>query len=368
VTIEWKGETSIRREAADIGVALVGAGFIGGVHADAWSAIDGAQVRVVVDQDPVRAERLATRIGAVASTSLREALDRPDVVAVDVCLPTAHHSRAIAEAATAGKHILSEKPIALDLDEADRAIQTATDADVIFMVAHVVRFWPEYKRLLAITREGTLGPLLALSCSRLIQTPDWSYADWMRDPAVSRGVGPEVMIHDLDVTAALLGRPKSVSATGVQDHGGWSHLHTLLHYEQAVSVSLEAGWDAPDAQPFAAWFRAVFERGLVEYDSRRRPSLLVLEEAKTHKTATDEHDALSTGGPWQFEVEGYVNEIRYFVACVRGGDQPTLCPPDDARTALELALAVNQAATSGAEVSLAAASSEPIPGSAECAP
>jgi predicted dehydrogenase len=327
-------------------VAVVGAGFAGGIHAQAWTGAGAADL-LVVDADAGRAEAVVERWGGRPSTRLEDAL-APGVDAVSVCLPTALHAEWTLAAARAGKHVLCEKPMAMTLDEADRMIAAAEEAGVTLMVAHVLRFWPEYERLAGLVAGGRLGALRALTCHRLVTRPG-PYAPWLLDPAAGLGLA-EVAIHDLDTAALLVGRPRAVAAQGVPDGAGWAHLQALLRCETGVVASVEAGWGTPAAEPFAAGFRAVFEGGLAEYDSRRRPTFRVVAGGRVEEG--DSPRGETEGGPWAFDVAGYIREVEYFARCVRDGSPPELCPPEDARQALELALAVLEAARTGSEVEL----------------
>ncbi len=329
-------------------VAILGAGFAGTFHAQAWAGVEGAEIAAIVDSDVERARAVAAQFGGEPAAPLERAL-AADVDVVDVCLPTALHDEVTIAAVQAGKHVLCEKPIALDLARADRMIAAAEEAGVTFMVAHVLRFWPEYDRLRALAEDGSLGRLRVLTCSRLVTTPG-PYAPWLLDPAQGLGLA-EVAIHDLDIVTALLGRPSAVVASGLQDGKGWSHLHALLRFDGAAAASVEAGWHVPEAQPFAAGFRARFERGIVEYDSRRRPTLAIARDEGVEEVAVDA-PGKTEGGPWAFDVAGYLREVEYFAGCVRDGRPPERCPPEAGRQALELSLAVLESAANGREVTL----------------
>ncbi len=329
-------------------IAILGAGFAGTFQAQAWAECAGAEIAAVVDAEPARAREVAERFGGEPAASLERAL-QADVDIVDVCLPTALHEQPTLAALAAGKHVLCEKPIALDLAAADRMLAAARETGATLMVAHVLRFWPEYERVGELAAEGELGPVRALSCLRLVATPG-PYAPWLLDPRRSLGLG-EVIVHDLDIATALLGRPGAVVATGVRDETGWSQLQVLLRFDDARVATVEAGWHVPEAQPFAATFRAVCETGIVEYDSRRQPTLSVIRD-----DGLEEVDAgaagKTEGGPWAFDAAGYVREVEYFAACVRESRPPERCPPEAGRQALELTLAVLESAATGAEITL----------------
>lgn len=327
-------------------VAVVGAGFAGGIHAQAWAGV-GAESLLVVDADAERARAVAERCGARPTTALEDALT-PAIDVVSVCLPTAFHADVTLRAVRAGKHVLCEKPMAMTHGEAERMIEAAADAGVTLMVAHVLRFWPEYDVLGDLVSSRRLGGLRALSCYRLVTRPG-EYAPWLLDPEQGLGLG-EVMIHDLDIAAFLLGRPRAIAAQGVPDGGGWAHLQALLRSQAGVVVAVEAGWGTPAGDPFVAGFRAVFDGGLAEYDTRRRPTLRIVAGDRVEEG--DSPQGETEGGPWAFDVAGYLREVEYFSACVRDGRPPERCPPEDARRALHLVLASMEAARSGDEIEL----------------
>ncbi|MCC6222604.1 MAG: Gfo/Idh/MocA family oxidoreductase [Thermoleophilia bacterium] len=330
-------------------VAILGAGFAGTFHAQAWAECAGAEIAAVVDAEPARAREVAERFGGEPAGSLERAL-AGHVDVVDVCLPTVLHEEATTAALVAGKHVLCEKPIALDLAAAGRMLAVAREAGAILMVAHVLRFWPEYERLAELSGTGELGPLRALTCARLVARPG-PYAPWLLDPQRGLGLG-EVAVHDLDIAAALLGRPRSVVATGVRDETGWSHLQALLRFDGGRVATVEAGWHVPEAQPFAATYRAVCQRGIVEYDSRRQPTLSLIRDQGAEEVDVGAAGK-TAGGPWAFDAAGYVREVEYFAGCVRERREPERCPPEAGRQALELTLAVLESAASRQELALA---------------
>ena len=98
--------------------ALVGAGVIGKVHAEALAALpDVAELVAVVDRDPAKARELAARYGAESATDLDAVLRRDDVDAVTICTPSGVHADGAVAALDAGKHVVVEKPIDITLAE-----------------------------------------------------------------------------------------------------------------------------------------------------------------------------------------------------------------------------------------------------------
>lgn len=116
-------------------VCIVGCGFMGNIHADCWSQVPEAQVVAVVDIIEERARLLAGKFGLERFyTDYREAIDQPQVNVVSICIPTYLHADASIYAIQRGKHVLTEKPIALDLQQADATIAAVRNSGVKFSV------------------------------------------------------------------------------------------------------------------------------------------------------------------------------------------------------------------------------------------
>jgi len=144
-----------------IGIAVVGCGNISHGHFAGWRRlVDSGQARLVAtcDNDLARAQAAAEQYGADASANdFEELMSRPEVQAVDICLPHHLHLPAIMAAARAGKHVLCEKPLALTLDEAVQAIRACCAAGVVLMTADRDRFEPHARAVKNIIDRGLLG-------------------------------------------------------------------------------------------------------------------------------------------------------------------------------------------------------------------
>jgi predicted dehydrogenase len=148
-------------DAERIGVAVVGCGSIARSHFAGWRRlVEAGQARLVAacDDDPDRARAAADTYDAESVATDFEALvRRPEVQAVDVCLPHHLHLPAILAAARAGKHVLCEKPLVLDLEEAGAAIRACREAGVVLMTANRDRFEPHARAVKRIVDAGLLG-------------------------------------------------------------------------------------------------------------------------------------------------------------------------------------------------------------------
>ena len=105
---------------AEVRIALLGAGSMGTVHAAAYAAMPEVSVVGVFSRDPARAAAVAAICKAQPFTDVAQLIQRTDIDAIDVCLPSANHHDVVVAALEAGKHVFCESPLALDLDQAQR--------------------------------------------------------------------------------------------------------------------------------------------------------------------------------------------------------------------------------------------------------
>lgn len=129
------------RDAANVGVATVGAGHWGERHAHAYSCVPHARLVVVCDIDSDRAAAVATRYGALRSCSrIEEVLDDSEVQVVSIALPDHLHVDAAVACAEAGRHLLIEKPLALTVGESER-IASAVRANNVRAMVNFTNRW-----------------------------------------------------------------------------------------------------------------------------------------------------------------------------------------------------------------------------------
>ncbi|HEX9081222.1 MAG TPA: Gfo/Idh/MocA family oxidoreductase [Holophagaceae bacterium] len=186
-------------------VAVVGVGHLGQHHARIAASAPDAVLAAVVDPDPVRGPEIAAKHGAPWIPSLDQAL--PEVDAVQIAAPTGFHHVLGTKALLAGKHVLMEKPLAATLDEGLSLLRALREAragrpGLVAQVGHLERFNPAVVAL----RDRGFKPRF-LEAVRVSPFPARS---------LEVDVVMDVMIHDLDLLRALVGRPVvDVEAVGV---------------------------------------------------------------------------------------------------------------------------------------------------------
>lgn len=333
-----------------IKVGVIGAGFAGAFHARAYAKLPGVQVAVIADQNQPKAAALAAEVGARAEADAAALLNDSAITIVDVALPTPLHPEYAIRALEAGKHVVIEKPLALSLDEADAMLDAAERTGRYLMVAHVLRFWPEYIAIRQVLQSGRLGQPQIATAYRLSNLPQW--ATWFRDPAMTGGSVIDLHIHDLDLLNWLFGRPRWVRAIGAKSEtGGWDHVISQVAYDN-VYASVEASNLMPLDFPFSAGLRVVCERGVIEYQFRAGGASFESGEP-THFCLI--HEDQRPNQPVPFEPgDAFEREIAYFVGCVEHNTPPSVVTAEDARLALQTALAARTAIETGERVELEA--------------
>jgi myo-inositol 2-dehydrogenase / D-chiro-inositol 1-dehydrogenase len=183
-----------------IDFCLVGAGFIGPVHAANLSAHPRARLTWVVDLNLSAGKALAEKYGARSTSDLAEALADPNVHAVIICTPPRTHTPIIEAAARAGKAIFCEKPIDLDLAKVDACGVALGRTNAPFCVGFNRRFDPTHRALHDAIRAGEIGrPEMLILSSR---DPEISPPDYVA--AMPYGIFYDTMIHDFDMVRWLL--------------------------------------------------------------------------------------------------------------------------------------------------------------------
>lgn len=197
------------------GAVVVGTGFGARVHVPALREV-GFDVRALVGRDAERTRRRAEGLGVPhACTSLAEALAIPGVEAVTIATPPATHAPLVAEVTAAGRHVLCEKPFALDATEARGMLAAAEGAGVTHLVGHEFRWNPDRILVARAIRDGLLGEPRTFSLvmySGLVADAAKRMPEWWFDPARGGGWLGASGSHLVDQLRTWLGEPATVSA------------------------------------------------------------------------------------------------------------------------------------------------------------
>lgn len=319
-------------------VAVIGLGFMGTTHLKAWRNVQGAHVIAVCSENP---DKLTGNLSSVQGnlggqgenfdfshmgryTRVSELLADSRVDAVDICLPTWLHAPVAIEALRAGKHVLVEKPMALNGEEAGEMIAESQKAGRQLMTGQVLRFLPPYRALADAIASGEHGAVRSAVLRRRCAAPFWNR--WLGDAARSGGGVFDLLIHDIDFALHVFGRPDTVLATGYEDlPSGIDTMNASLLYPGGLSVLVTGGWHHPKAFPFSMDFTVVADRGTFEYSSAAGGGV-------TLYGSDGESRAMTLP-----EREGFEAELQYFADRCEDGQPMELCLPEESAAAVKLA-------------------------------
>ncbi len=219
-------------------IGLIGCGRIARAHLRGYHQLNHMfRVIACCDINQEVAEALAQQLpDAVVFTDYNEMLDRVDLDAVDITLPHSEHANAIMAAARAQKHILVEKPMTLNFNEALQVVNAAQKANVTLMVAQTKRYSAIYQTMKSLLTDGAVGkPLYVRSgvdslLSDLRPPGDWLFKKSLAGGGVVLGNG----VHQIDLLRWLIGEMKAVYAVMRQ-----SPLNPTLECEDIASCLME---------------------------------------------------------------------------------------------------------------------------------
>jgi predicted dehydrogenase len=340
-----------------VGVGIIGAGFVGNLHAEALARVPNVRVVAVASPTPGHAEAFARAHHIPhAHTDYRALVERSDVDLVTLALPNYLHCDATLAAAAAGKHVVCEKPMALNLAECDRMIAACREAGVKLMYAEELLFAPKYVRAKQLADEGALGKVYLVKQGESHYGP---HADWFWDVERSGGgVLMDMGCHSIEFARWVLGRPRPLSVYA--QLGTYVHQGRTAGEDQAVCIVEYEGGAIGVAENSWARTGGVDDRaeiygsaGLTVADLLRGSSLTTFSDVGYGYAVEKAPD---TRG-WTFTMfeetwnYGFPQEMAHFVECVKD-DRAPLETGEDGRQVLEIICAAYQSARTGQKVAL----------------
>lgn len=321
-------------------VAIIGCGGMGSHHFHIYKSMQDVEVVAVVDIDLERTQAMTGQAGIRVYRTLEDLFAKEQVAIISVCTPSYMHREHAVAAMEAGCHVLCEKPISLTVEDAAEMIEASKRCSVQFMVGHVIRFWPEYVVLKELFINKTYGELRHAEFSRISEMPRWS--DWFKDRNLSGGAPLDFHIHDTDFIQYLFGTPETIQSYQREDDSSSSYIRTQFTYGSAL-VESECGWfDAPI--PFEMTYRVDFEHAVVRF---RNGELAIYEKGGKTQIVQIEDKSSFQSGINIHSTDGYANELRYFVECVKANKRPEISTPESSLLSLQLVLAELESSRTG---------------------
>lgn len=342
-------------------IGLVGSQFIGNLYLHALKQVPEAAVVAVAS--PNTAAEFATRWGIAAHyKDYRRMIEDCELDAVAIATPNDLHYHVCIAAAEAGLHVLCEKPLAMNLGEADTMIAACARAGVVLMYAENLLFVPMYNRVRELARRGSAGePFLV----KQAQCHGGPYSPWFWDvDRAGGGVLLDMGCHSIHAICWMMGGwPEAVTATlGRYAHAektrGEDHATVLLHFPGGRLGIAENSWAMPGGNDYLEVYGPA---GRLTANLERGPAIAMYrapeaEAALNASTRAGWHYALYEEA-WQF---GFPQELQHFVDVIAGREE-LRSSGEDGRRVLEIICAAYESARLGARVALPFASDREKP-------
>ncbi|MFS0781081.1 Gfo/Idh/MocA family protein [Bacillus sp. 1P06AnD] len=345
-------------------VGVVGLGSISEFHINAYQKNPQVQLMAFCDINEKRLEERGNEYKVPHRyTDYRDLLANKDIEAISICTWNNSHAEIATAALQAGKHVLIEKPISVDVEQALQVEKIARASNKVAQIGFVRRFGSNVQILDKFIKNDDLGTIYYAKASviRRLGNPGGWFSDSKRS-----GGGPliDLGVHIVDICWYLMGKPKPVSVTGNTYHllGNRSHIENLSFYKAA-----DYDADINDVEDLANAM-IVFENGSsllldVSYTLHAKedemavkiygekggaevePELLLI--AEKHDTILNMQPQIDFKG-FDFEL-AFEKEVNHFIECCMTGDE-TIAPVEDGVEVLKMLSAIYQSAKLGKEI------------------
>lgn len=312
-------------------IAVIGFGFMGVVHAKNIINSGNLELCGIIDNRPDNIFAGLDNTGNQGALdlpleqlklmpvfkTLEECVDKVQPDAVLICVPLFLHYDLTKRALNLGLDVLLEKPFCPEAGQCRELIALAEEKKRILMVAHCLRFAPQYEFLAQCIRDECYGKLHWLTTSRMGDEPTWGV--W-QNPEIKKTCGGsllDLLIHDLDFVNYCFGIPADVKVNLHCDE----YWEASLQYKHKAAISIKGGFLYRNTA-FAAEYAATFERGSLRF--------CTLQPDVINAGTDDGSQAITVSG------DGYCEELKYFIECITKRIPPQRCLPESSLQAIEL--------------------------------
>jgi len=345
-------------------IGIIGTGSISAAHMAGYTALDNVEVFAACDLNSERVKAFADKYSVRHTfTDYNEMLKLDELDAVSVCVWNNAHAPATIAALKAGKHVLCEKPMALNAGQAMEMEQAARQSGKLLMVGFVRRFGADTRTVKEFIDNGYMGDIYYAKASYLRRcgNPGGWFSDIKRSGG---GALIDLGVHVIDLVRYLMGRPKAVSAYGVTfnklgarshikgydrykaaDYSDYSDVEDLaaamIRFDNGAVLSVETSFslnlknDSGGVELFGTKSGAKLEPGLELY-------------TEINDYLADVTPRISAVSPDDWFNSIFRNEISHFVDCILNGTK-CLSPAEDGVELMKILDAVYESARTGRE-------------------
>ncbi|WP_409344109.1 Gfo/Idh/MocA family protein [Paenibacillus sp. MBLB4367] len=326
-------------------IGIIGLGSWGESHLEAFRSLPQAEVAAVCDTREDRLNELADKYGVPHRyTQYEKLLERTDLDLVSVVTFEKHHLAPVLLALRSGKHVLVEKPVSTNVQEAEEMARTAAENNRFILPGHLLRFDPRYASIHQSLQKGEIGRPLSIHSKRSRQKS--LYATYRRTHTVY-----ELMIHDLDLAIWYAGsRVQTVRAYGLGQSPAEAPeiLWACLEFANGAMAVLHSNWMTPDEAGIAIAdsIEVIGDKGTAHFETSLS-GLQIWNASGRQSPDTNIHAKLLN------QTVGSLREqVMYICRCLAEGTVPDHLSFEDAVHGVAVADAIVQSCSTGREVRL----------------
>ncbi len=334
-----------------IRVGLIGCGLMAKAHLLGYQAAEGrAEIVMCCDNNLQLAHDLSAKIDGKPEivTDWEQVIASKNVDAVDICAPHFLHAPIVLAAALAGKHVLLEKPMAMNLDEARQMVEATTAAGKIFMVAQNQRYLPEHSRIRDFLNQGAIGHVIAARIDgNQFLSKGYPQGHWLFSKALAGGgVIRTTAIHKIDLLRYFLGEVRRVTALY-----STSGLNLGMDSEDIATIALEFENGALGEAffTFAAYQNPIPTAShelVILYGTKGMINNINGWHMYSTEVEAYSHAMTSLELPDADYSASFVHEVKHFLDCIETGNEPLSSGTDNLKT-IAVIDAIYQSAETG---------------------
>jgi predicted dehydrogenase len=350
-----------------IKVGIIGAGGISHFHIEAYKTIPEVEVVAICDPNEAKLSFVAEKFGILKRFENWENIINENLDIVSICSPNAFHAQQSIAALKSGKHVICEKPVAINVEETESIINTVQQTNNKFMVAFCHRFASHSQFIKKMVENNQMGEIYFAKASCLRRRGIPGLGTWFTTKKLAGG-GPliDIGVHILDLAVYLMGCPDPRLVVGVTYNkfknqavdGGWPPIWSrvgdkptgvfdvedlaagFIKFNNNATLFLEASWAGNSESGLKIALMGT--KNGVQYWTEATPPLRVYGEMNGVVT-----DTIAEFPP----VNTYRAEIEHFVNCVRNNTQP-ITTPKEILTVVKIIEGIYRSAETGRPVEL----------------
>lgn len=320
----------------DIGIGVIGLGFMGESYARILESLRGVELMAVADVDKDKGEQVAAATSASFYEDYKDILRDEAVEGVVVALPDQLHLSATVDTLAADKHLLLEKPLATTASDVDRILDATRNSEKVKMVGQLLRYDPRYAQGYEAIQNGTVG--------ELIHTSSWRRALYSSGRRINGRTSLlyYLGVHEFDLLNWYTGsQVETVYAKSRsllhRDLGVDDTILVTLEFENGCIGQVELTWSLPDSEPakLDAGIKVVGTKGSFSIDMRDQGLEVINDGRSTYP------DTMAWPILHDKQVGDLKYEIEHWIYCISEGREP-LTPLEAGAASTRVALAVEE--------------------------